>query len=66
MTFGQRLKILRIIQNIKQRQLANNLGVTPAYISLLETNQKRPSWRIMRRLAKFFGMTLSELFEDVD
>lgn len=40
--FGRYLQLLRIKRHIKQKELADAIGVNPSYISLLETGRKLP------------------------
>jgi transcriptional regulator with XRE-family HTH domain len=55
-TFGQRLRRLRAARGLSQRQLAT-AGVSYAYISRLEADDRRPSVRAIRLLALALGVT---------
>ncbi len=53
MTFGQRLRGLRVREGLSQRDLATRVGADYTYISKLETGhgEARPSVALVRRLA---------------
>ena len=59
-TLWRRLELLGRSQN----WLAREIGVTPAYVSLLVNGGRSPSGRIRRRMRKALGVTNSkELFK---
>lgn len=62
MNIGKTIKILRIGLQIKQRDFAEKLGVSPNYISLLENNKKEPSLSLLRKVAKALGVPVGFLF----
>ena len=39
------------IKNIKQTEIAETAGVSDALVSLILSGQRRPSWRVAKRLA---------------
>lgn len=51
MKFGLTIKQLRKKQGINQQLLADRLGVTQTYLSLLETDQKTPSINLINSLS---------------
>jgi tetratricopeptide (TPR) repeat protein len=59
-TIGQRLKRLRLEQNLSQRELAAP-GVSYAYISRIEAGTRQPSVKALRRLATKLGVTADYL-----
>ena len=61
MTIGQRIAQLRHERDWTQRELAALAGVTQAAIHLLETEQRQPSLRVAKQLARAFGISLTEL-----
>ena len=50
----ERLLLLREAHELSQRELAAALGVSDVYISLLESGKKRPSARLLDKLATYF------------
>jgi len=59
--FGSNLRIVRTTRNMKQYELANVVGVTPHYISLIETGRKKPSLRTASKLAEALDVDTSTL-----
>ena len=55
--FGNRLKTLRIRENMTQQQLANKLGLTKSVISAYETDLRLPSYDVLIHIAKIFNVT---------
>ena len=54
-TLGTRLRYARGKHNISQSQLAANIGITRAAISLYEADKMRPREEIINRLSELFG-----------
>ena len=55
--FGAKLRALRDDANMTQAQLAQKLGVSPAYLSSLEHGKRgRPSWAIVQQVIEIFGL----------
>ncbi len=65
--FGYALRELRRRKGITQRQLADAIGVTPAYLSALEHGKRgRPTFELLQRIAGYFNVIwddADELFE---
>lgn len=59
--FGKNLKTLRKIKNISQSQLAKELKVTQATISLWEREKREPSLSYLIAIANYFDITLAKL-----
>ena len=58
---GNQLRELRGVYR-SQAEVAEAIGVTPAAVSLYETGERIPSDEVKLRLAKFYGVTVQELF----
>lgn len=64
---GDTLIQLRKQYGLKQKELANNIGVTPTYLSLVEKNRTPPSLSILRKISDFYGITVTTiLFKSID
>lgn len=61
MTFGQKLKKLRIEKGFTQDELAEKLYVTRTAISKWETDRGYPSIESLKSIAVFFSVTVDEL-----
>jgi transcriptional regulator with XRE-family HTH domain len=51
MTLGNAIKLIRTARNVKQRDLASELKVSPNYLSMLEANRRVPSVAFLRKIA---------------
>jgi transcriptional regulator with XRE-family HTH domain len=51
MNLGDAIKIIRTARKIKQIELAESLGVSANYISLIEAGKKTPSIKFLRQIA---------------
>ena len=60
-SLGQRLKQRREALRITQRQLAENLEVTPQHISAIEQDKRIPSLAFLTKLAEELGITIDYL-----
>ena len=63
---GERLKALRKKGNIKQRELADAIGVQTSMISHYETNRDDPSDKVKVKIARFLGISLDYLLGVID
>ncbi|MDY3366485.1 helix-turn-helix transcriptional regulator [Zhenhengia yiwuensis] len=60
---ASKLKLKRIELDIKQKELALRVGITPQYLARLENSSaKNPSNKIMKDIAKELASTEQELF----
>ncbi|HET9920683.1 MAG TPA: helix-turn-helix transcriptional regulator [Ktedonobacteraceae bacterium] len=60
--FGKRLRYLRRSRDISQEQLAESIGRSVGFISLLERGESAPSLETIVRLAEALGVEVGELF----
>lgn len=65
MALGETLKFLRASSGMKQSELARRVGVSPNYISMVETNRRVPSIELAKAIADEFGVPLGLLFLEV-
>lgn len=64
MDVGARLKAIRIIRNISQRELAKRAGVTNSTISMIEKNSVSPSISSLKKVLNGIPMSLVEFFSE--
>ena len=57
-----RIEEIRKARDIRQEELANELGVSRQTISSLERGRYNPSIMLAHKTARFFGMTIEEVF----
>lgn len=62
------IEAIRKAKGIRQDELARALGVSRQTISSLETGRYNPSILLAHKVARYFGMTIEEVFhfEDED
>ena len=63
---GPNLRRLRIERSETQGQMAKALGISPAYVNLLENNQRSVSVAVMLRLFEVYGVDWRDIAEDDD
>ena len=63
-----RIEEIRKARGIRQEEFAKFLGVSRQTISSLETGRYNPSIFLAYKIARYFGMTIEEvfIFEDED
>jgi len=61
MLFGDVLKKIRKEKGITQRELANEMKVSPSAIGLYEQNRREPEYEVLCKFADFFGADLDYL-----
>jgi transcriptional regulator with XRE-family HTH domain len=50
------MKMLRAAAGVKQGSFARSIGVTQSYLSALESDKRRPSLRLVERIADELGV----------
>lgn len=58
---GERLKALLDEKGIQQAELAENVGVSQAFISYLIKGLKQPSLVLLKRIADYLHVPIDEL-----
>lgn len=62
--FGQRLRELREARGIALKTMADELGVTPTYLSALEHGRRsKPNWSFVQRVIHYFNIIWDEADE---
>jgi transcriptional regulator with XRE-family HTH domain len=64
-SFGNRVKQLRINHDLSQEKLAEITGFHRTYIGLVENGKRNLSLSNIQKFAKAFDITIIELFEGV-
>ena len=59
---NNKIEAIRKERGIRQEEFAKSLGVSRQTISSLENGRYNPSILLAHRIAKFFGMTIEEVF----
>lgn len=62
--FGQKVRELRKNRGISQKEMAEKLAISPAYLSALEHGHRgRPSWALIQQIISFFNIIWDEAEE---
>lgn len=62
MQLGEAIRSLRGAAGLSQQQLADDLEISPSYLSLVESNKREPTVTLVRRIAARLGAPASLLF----
>ena len=60
-TFGINLKTLRLLKNLSQRQLGDDLNVCNQTISFWENGSREPDLDTLIKIAKYFEVSIDSL-----
>ncbi|PTQ68867.1 helix-turn-helix transcriptional regulator [Celeribacter persicus] len=63
---GTRIRERRTLEGLKQADLARTVGISPAYLNLIEHNRRRIGGKLLVDLARALGVELSVLTEGAD
>lgn len=55
------IKTLLIKRGMSQKQLAQSIGVSRSYMSLIVNERREPTLRVLRRIARVLDVSVSEL-----
>jgi transcriptional regulator with XRE-family HTH domain len=64
METGMRLKLFRVSAGLKQRQVAEALGVTSDFVSMIERGKREPTIQYLKRFARLAKIPTSVLLWD--
>lgn len=65
-TFGKRLRYLREENDLSQIELAKTLNITSQALSQYELNKRMPDTEMVRRIAKYFNVSVDFLLGESD
>ncbi|CAN5480096.1 helix-turn-helix transcriptional regulator [soil metagenome] len=61
-----RLRVLRAERRWSQADLAERLGVSRQTVNAVETERYEPSLSLAFKIARLFGQTIEEIFDDAE
>lgn len=65
--FGKKVRSLRAERGVTQKQMAESIGVSPAYLSALEMGKKgRPSFALVQRIITYFNIIWDDAEELIE
>ena len=59
---ADKLRTLRKDKRLKQRQVAETIGVSPSVVSAYEAGLRQPSYDVLLKLANLYHVSLDYLF----
>ena len=65
-SFGRRVRQVRLKQGMSQEELAYRAGLHRTYVGMIERAEKNITLRNIRKIADALGVTIGELFADAD
>lgn len=64
--FGFRLRMLRESNGFKQYEFAVYCGISEAYYGRLERGEYSPTLKMLEKISRILGITISELVENIE
>lgn len=64
--FSNKLKNLRKKSGLTQAELSEKLGIGQSTIGMYESNIRRPSYEVIKKIADYFNVTVDYLISDND
>lgn len=58
---GEALRLIRVYHDLKQKELAEQLGISASYLSEIEKEHKDPSLDLIQRYSDLFGIPKSAI-----
>lgn len=66
MKFGDKVKLLREREGLKQSEFGKALKVSDKAISMWENNQRVPKMGVVSKIAAYFGVSIDYLVNDTE
>lgn len=64
--FGNKIRFLRENNGYNQYSFAFECGISEAYYGRIERGEFSPTLKMISKIAKTLGITISELLQDID
>ncbi len=58
---SEALRLLRVFHDMKQKDLADKLGLSKSYISEIENGNRTPSFEVIEKYAELFKIPVSSI-----
>ncbi|NOZ64746.1 MAG: helix-turn-helix transcriptional regulator [Caldiserica bacterium] len=55
------MKDFRLKKGLTLRELAREIGISPAYLNQIENGVKVPSFKTLKKLAEYYGLNMQSL-----
>lgn len=66
MNTGEKIKKIRKMQGLTQRELANKLGTSPQNLAQYENNKRNPKYWTLQKIAEVLNVNIEALLPDSD
>ena len=66
MNVGQKIKQLRLENNLTQEELAEKLGKAKSTISMYENGNREPDYETLEEIADYFNVSIEYLLKRTD
>ena len=63
LNYGAVIRARRQKKNLKSKELAKKLGISPAFLSLIETNERKPNGDLVLLIQEELGLTNEDLIK---
>ena len=66
---SEALRLLRVFHDLKQKELAEKLGISPSHVSEIEKGNRTPSLEVIQKYATVFHIPVSSIMffsENID
>ncbi len=64
--FSEKLKTLRKQHGITQEQLAKELGIGTSTIGMYESNIRKPSYKVLKKISNYFNVSVDYLVNEAE
>lgn len=65
MNTSKGFRIARVLKDVTQGEAAKGLGYTANYLSLIETGDRTPSMKLLKKAQVYYNVSMSILLHDV-
>lgn len=62
MAVGKNIKLFRINANLKQKELAEKVGIRVSYLSSIENEKKEPSLSLLKKISEKLNVPMGMFF----
>lgn len=64
--FSEKLKNLRKQRGITQEQLAKELGIGTSTVGMYESNIRKPSYKVLKKISNYFNVSVDYLVNEAE